>query len=206
MTTDRWTAFALAVAMVLCALMAQLLRPAPAPDLAVRLDELIPANFDGWQEDRSVVPVAPSPDVQAALEQIYDQILARTYVNDRGERMMLVVAYGGDQSDSLKAHRQEVCYAAQGFSIRSVKNESLHVAGMNLPLVRLLAVKGRRSEPVTYWFTMGDRIAISRTDRLLTQIRYGLSGRIPDGLLVRVSSLSRSRRAARAKSWSKFIK
>jgi EpsI family protein len=57
-------------------------------------------------------------------------------------------------------------------------------------VTRLLAVRGTRSEPVTYWFTMGDRVVLGRLERLMVQLRYGLSGRIPDGMLVRISSMS----------------
>ena len=38
---------------------------------------------------------------------------------------------------------------------------------------------------------MGDRVVLGRADRLVAQIGYGLAGTIPDGLLVRVSNLSR---------------
>jgi EpsI family protein len=51
-------------------------------------------------------------------------------------------------------------------------------------------VRGERSEPVTYWFTMGDRVVLGRLERLKVQLQNGLAGRIPDGMLVRVSSLS----------------
>jgi EpsI family protein len=103
---------------------------------------------------------------------------------------MLAIAYGGQQTDTLKAHRQEVCYAAQGFAIRAVSPGSLHVAGRNIPVTRVLAVKGARSEPLTYWFTMGDRVVLSRFERLMVQLKFGLAGEIPDGMLVRVSNLS----------------
>ena len=129
--------------------------------------------------------------MQQNLDKLYGQIVSRAYVNDHGERMMLVVAYGGDQSDSLKAHRQEVCYTAQGFTVRDVHEDRLNAAGASVPLVRMLAQKADRSEPVSYWFTMGDHVVIGRLDRLIAQIGYGLAGKIPDGLLVRVSSISR---------------
>jgi EpsI family protein len=177
-------------AMLGCAALAQMLRPKAVADRSFDLQALIPNQFENWRIDPSVVPIAPSPDVQANLDQLYDQIVSRTYVGDSGQRMMLVVAYGGDQSDSLKAHRQEVCYAAQGFAIRSVRDDVMQVDGAGVPLVRVHAVKGRRSEPVSYWFTMGDRVALGRAERLVTQIGYGLAGRIPDGLLMRVSNIS----------------
>jgi EpsI family protein len=190
MSTQRrnWIAGA---AMVACAIAASLWRPVAVADPAFKLDAVVPSAFGSWRVDASVVPIAPTPDVQQNLDKLYGQIVSRTYVNDRGERMMLVVAWGGDQSDSLKAHRQEVCYTAQGFTIRDLHSDVLKVQGASVPLVRMHAQKDSRSEPVSYWFTMGDHVVIGRLDRLIAQIGYGLAGKIPDGLLVRVSNVSR---------------
>jgi len=170
-----------------------------------RFETIIPQSFGDWQLDPTVVPVIPSPDVQANLDKIYDQIVSRTYVNGRGERMMLTVAYGGDQSDAFKAHRQEVCYAAQGFEIHGLEHVAMNLGRGSIPVTRMQAVRGYRSEPVTYWLTMGDRVVVGRLERLLTQIRYGLAGQIPDGLLVRVSSLSDDPQAA-FRSQDEFVK
>jgi len=112
--------------------------------------------------------------------------------------MMLTVAYGGDQSDALKAHRQEVCYSAQGFRVGGLEHGRLAAAGREIPVTRFVAVRGARSEPVTYWFTMGDRVVLGRLERLRVQLAAGFAGRIPDGMLVRVSSLSQDPRAAYA--------
>jgi EpsI family protein len=119
-------------------------------------------------------------------------------VNDAGERIMLMVAYGGDQSDALKAHRQEACYAAQGFGIRELEHGTLSAGGRTIPVTRMHALRGDRSEPVTYWFTMGDRVVLGRAERLEVQLRNGLAGRIPDGMLVRVSNLTGDAKAAYA--------
>jgi EpsI family protein len=150
----------------------------------------VPPAFGDWRIDPDVVQVTPAPDVQANLDRLYRQIVSRTYVNGQGERMMLTIAHGGDQSDALKAHRQEACYAAQGFEIRSLAHGELSTAGRTILVTRMHAVRGDRSEPVTYWFTMGDRVVLGRAERLRVQVENGLAGRIPDGLLVRVSSLS----------------
>jgi EpsI family protein len=117
-------------------------------------------------------------------------------VNAAGERMMLTVAYGGDQSDALKAHRQEVCYAAQGFEIRGLGTGRVEASGRSIPVTRFLGVRGERSEPVTYWFTMGDRVVLGRLDRLRAQLAAGFAGRVPDGMLVRISSISNDSPAA----------
>ena len=189
-------ALVLACAFVGAAIAAPMLRPLPADTSGVNLESMLPREFAGWRIDPASVPIAPAPDVQANLDRIYNQIVSRTYVNDAGDMMMLTVAYGGDQSDALKAHRQENCYTAQGFSIERLAHGPMSIAGRDIPVTRMLAVRGARSEPVTYWLTMGNRVVVGRLERLRVQLEAGLSGRMPDGMLVRVSSLSRDADAA----------
>jgi EpsI family protein len=123
------------------------------------------------------------------LDSIYNQTLARTYINAAGNRVMLSVAYGGDQSDATRAHLPEVCYPAQGFQISSNTGAHLALAGRSVAVRQLMTSRGARYEPVTYWLLVGDRITQSRTDQKLVQLRLGLMGLIPDGMLVRVSSI-----------------
>jgi hypothetical protein len=52
----------------------------------VNLETMLPARFGGWRIDPSVEMVAPSPDVQANLDRIYNQTVSRAYVNAAGER------------------------------------------------------------------------------------------------------------------------
>jgi EpsI family protein len=179
----------LALAIVSAAIAAPLLKPAPADISSVNLETMLPSSFAGWRIDPTVEPIAPAPDVQSKLDRIYNQTVSRAYVNDAGEQMMLTVAYGGDQSDALKAHRQEACYSAQGFEIRDLHRGTMSAAGRTIPVTRLHAIRGARSEPVTYWLTMGDRVVLGRFERLRVQLASGLSGRLPDGMLVRVSSI-----------------
>ncbi|MBI3043014.1 MAG: EpsI family protein [Betaproteobacteria bacterium] len=188
----EWKFLLLGAILILSAGAASALKPSRVEQGAARLDldAIILRSFGDWIVDPNIIPIPPAPDVQANLQRLYAQIVNRTYVNSRGERIMLTVAYGGDQSDALKAHRQEVCYAAQGFEIRDLAHGELRLRGKAVPVTRMLAVRGRRSEPVTYWFTMADRVVLGRLERLLVQLRFGLAGRIPDGMLVRVSSFS----------------
>jgi EpsI family protein len=53
---------------------------------------------------------------------------------------------------------------------------------------RLFTSKGSREEPLTYWFTVGDR-AVQGWNARLVELSYTLTGQIPDGLLFRVSSI-----------------
>lgn len=157
---------------------------------AFELERAIPKAFGDWKVDPFMIPIPPSPDQESAMNKIYDQILSRTYVNSRGERIMLSITYGSRQNQQMRAHRQEVCYSAQGFKITQLQRLPMTVAGATVPSARMVATQGQRVEPVTYWFTMGDSAVMSYMDREVTQLRYALQGKIPDGYLVRISSLS----------------
>lgn len=156
----------------------------------VDLETMIPMNFGDWRVDTSTAPVLPAPDVQVALDKIYNQVLARTYVNSRGDRVMLSIAYGGDQSDAMQVHMPEGCYEGQGFVIKDRSREILDTVFGPLPVTRLVAQKDQRNEPVTYWIIIGKEVARSRWEMKLNKFRYALKGKIPEGLLVRISSIT----------------
>lgn len=154
------------------------------------LELVVPKSFDDWRIDDSLPLILPAADVQAAISRIYNQTLARTYVNSQGQRVMLSIAYGGDQSDSFKLHRPEGCYAGQGFQILKKTTSQLSTAYGSIPVVNLIAQLDRRNEPVSYWMIIGDQIALSDLDIKKVKLQYALRGEIPDGMLVRVSSIS----------------
>ena len=58
------------------------------------------------------------PGQKALLDRLYEQQLSRTYENAQGYRIMLSIAYGGNQRDELELHKPEVCYVAQGFVLQ----------------------------------------------------------------------------------------
>ena len=155
----------------------------------VDLEALFPKSFGEWNVDDRMPVQLVSPDQAAMLNKIYNQTLSRTYINNAGDRVMLSVAYGGDQSDGTQAHRPEVCYPAQGFQVRSSSRASLSLADAHLPVKRLVAHLGGRVEPITYWVVVGDHVALSGTEQKLAQLSYSTRGVIPDGMLVRVSSI-----------------
>lgn len=154
------------------------------------LDSLIPDRIGQWQIDRSIIPLEVSPDVAKTLSTIYDRTLSRTYVNESGQRVMLSLAYGANQSRALQLHKPEVCYAAQGFKIRSVEKTEIEVAGASVPVMRMVAQQGARVEPITYWMRIGDAVSRGWYEQNLARFEYGLRGYIPDGLLFRISSIS----------------
>jgi EpsI family protein len=163
----------------------------------IELEKQIPEAFGEWRIDRSIRPVLPDPGLQAMLDSLYSQVLARTYINAKGERIMLSIAYGSDQGNEATAvHRPEFCYSAQGFKVRLLNKERITVGDTAVPVARVLAQLGPRNEPITYWVTLDETATLPGFGRKLQQIRFGLKGQIPDGMLVRVSSISNSEAAA----------
>ncbi len=155
----------------------------------VDLEAWFPREFGDWRVDDSLPVIIPAPDAQALLNKLYSQTLSRTYVDRQRRRVMLSVAYGGDQSDATRSHRPEVCYPAQGFRITHNRVGQLPIGDATLRVRRLMSHLASRHEPITYWIVVGERVAVSGTEQKLAQLRYGVRGLIPDGMLVRVSSI-----------------
>lgn len=194
-STRKIRAFpALTASLLLTIGLAALLKP--TAELAetrppVRIAELVPARFAGWQQDEHAVLALVAPEHQANLDRLYNQTLERVYVAADGRRVMLSIAYGSHQlGNALQAHRPEFCYTAQGFELVASADEQLVLADATLPVRRVIARQGRRVEPITYWMTVGDEPVVPGLRRKLAQLRHGLNGQIPDGALIRVSSLS----------------
>jgi EpsI family protein len=169
-------------------------RPAPkAHDAAPRyvLETMVPRQFGDWQELPQQRVQVVNPQTQQLLDKLYSQILTRVYVNSQGYRVMLSIAYGEDQrgGGDLQAHKPEVCYPAQGFKLLSNDAGELHTPYGDISTRRLSTVLGQRKEPVTYWFTVGDTAVKNKFEQRMVEMRLGLTGQLPDGLLFRVSSL-----------------
>lgn len=158
---------------------------------AVNLEKMIPAQFGEWQTDPVVLEQIISPERKELLARLYSQTLTRTYLDSHGTRIMLSIAYGGDQREELQVHRPEGCYTAQGFLVEKESLDTLSTKFGSLPIKRLFAVQGSRNEPITYWITVGDKaIVLKGMQQKLAELRYGLTGKVPDGMLVRISSIS----------------
>jgi EpsI family protein len=156
----------------------------------IDLANQIPKSFGDWQEDATLTPILPNPQVQAKLDVLYSATLARTYRNGAGQRVMLSIAYGSDQSSEATAvHRPEFCYSAQGFKVSNLGVSLANIGTRRINVQRLSGDLGQRHEAITYWITMDETATLPGFKRKYEQMRYGLKGQIPDGLLFRVSTL-----------------
>ena len=156
---------------------------------AISLEAIVPKGFGDWTELPEQNAQVVNPQTKELLDKLYSQLLSRTYVNKQGYRIMLSMAYGDDQRGGLQAHRPEVCYPAQGFKLGKVEDGVLATSYGKIDVRRLNTTYGARIEPVTYWLTVGDEVIRTPLDKRISQIRLGLTGQIPDGLLFRISSI-----------------
>lgn len=189
----------IAVLMIISSVASVALRPSKkAADIGppILLEAMIPEKFGEWREQPQSTTTVINPQTKELLDKLYSQVLTRIYVNNDGYQIMLSLAYGSDQRGSLQAHKPEVCYPAQGFTL--VSNETLPVqtAFGPIPAQRLFTTHGQRKEPVTYWFASGDTVVQGKLEKRLVDLRFGLTGQIPDGLIFRVSSIDPDQKRA----------
>jgi EpsI family protein len=184
----------LLVLMLGAALLAAAMRPTIvlADERApIALEAMVPAQFGGWREQPNAAMHIIDPELQATIDQIYTEVLTRNYVGPNGERVMLSIAYGRDQRDGLQLHLPEVCYPAQGFRLKDIHEAPLALPGGTITVRRMATQLAQRFEPVTYWTVVGDHVTTGGLSKKLVEMRYSLFGRIPDGMLVRISSIDR---------------
>jgi EpsI family protein len=159
------------------------------------LEKVIPKQFGIWRLAPNITPVTPAePEgyVQAdPYSRIYSQEVGRSYTDGHGNIVMLMVAYGPVQNFRLKAHRPEMCYTAAGFRVssKSAAEVSYRDGASPLKMARLIAERESRFEPISYWMRVGNDITTGVVDRQIIRLKYGLRGIIPDGALVRVSTI-----------------
>jgi EpsI family protein len=177
--------------MVLASGLAFALRPVPAVEMgSVDLNKQIPTEFGRWREVRTaLIPMDLSPrEGETNSEMPYDQTLMRTYVRDDGSAVMLALAYGRVLRQEVKIHRPELCYVSQGFAVTRKEASNVDLgAGATVTAYRLMTGNDNRKEPITYWIRIGDTISMNAWQTRTEILRDGLRGRIPDGILVRVS-------------------
>ena len=187
------TALVLVALMVGAAVAGSVVRPSikASADAGPRfvLDDAVPKSFGEWHELPRSSGLIVDPQTKQLIDKIYSQTLVRTYVNDAGYHIMLSLSYGEDQRGDLALHRPEICYPAQGFTVTTNDQSMIETPYGAISGRRLTTKMGARLEPVTYWVTVGNKTVQSKWENRLIQLRMGLSGRVPDGLLFRVSSI-----------------
>lgn len=162
-----------------------------------QLDKIVPLKIGDWTFDTTSGLVLPPPDQLARL--LYDQQVARSYTSPDQLPVMLLLAYGSSQSGMLQIHRPEICYPASGFKLTETEVTSVPLpAGKMLPSRSFTANSDTRVEQVLYWTRIGELVPTGWWGQRLAVVRSNLHGKIPDGLLVRLSTVSNDADQAQA--------
>jgi EpsI family protein len=150
---------------------------------------LVPHAFGEWREINFAQGQIVDPSLIETINRFYTQTVTRAYTGGDESLLMFSLAYGEVQNDEMRIHLPEVCYAAQGFDIKPLGERTVSVDRLSVPVNTAVATLGTRKEMVSYFVKVGDTLVGRGTRRKFAQMEYSLKGVIPDGLLVRVSSL-----------------
>jgi EpsI family protein len=193
------------IALLGAAVLAQVLAPRELmarTSASLNLETVIPKQFGTWTWVPSISPVTPEdPEAYVAdgnPNRVYSQEVGRGYTDGQGNIVMLMVAYGPVQNYRMKAHRPETCYTAAGFRVSTKSDAEISYRNDAAPLkvARVIAERESRFEPISYWMRVGNDIATGVLDRQWVRLKYGLRGIIPDGALVRVSTIGLPQKAS----------
>jgi EpsI family protein len=199
MKVNRIQVILASIAILGAALLAEVLTPhtlMARTSAAPSLESVIPLQFGTWKLVPEISPVRPT-DPEAYVQpdplstKVYSQEVGRAYTDGRGNIVMLLIAYGPVQNYRLKAHRPEICYTANGFRISGKTETTINYRDGAPPIktMRLIAERESRFEPISYWMRIGNDISNGVIDNQLSRLKYGLHGLIPDGALVRISTV-----------------
>lgn len=153
------------------------------------LEGMIPNQVGRFRFETSSGFVLPPSD--ALSDRLYDSLITRAYLSPRGEVAMFLIAYNNRQDGVLQIHRPEVCYPAGGFILSPVDPIDIPLpSGPALPAQIFSATGEQRNEVVTYWTRVGDKFPRQWRDQRIAVAQDNLRGFIPDGALVRLSTIA----------------
>lgn len=174
-------------------------QPAPvaSPVLKNALERLIPLQVGGWSYHDASGIVLPPPD--ALSDSLYSGLVTRSYVSPGRPPIMLLVAYSNVQDGMLQVHRPEVCYPAGGYRLSPTRVEEVPNGLGGAISANIFSADGvSRTEQVLYWTRVGAFFPTSWLDQRIAVVRANVAGSIPDGVLVRVSTLAPDMASAQA--------
>ena len=156
-----------------------------------KLDDIVPRTFGDWTSIDMNDEVAPREEGSLASK-LYGQTVGRLYTNAKtGVEVMMLLAWGDTQSNQLQVHRPEVCYTAFGYALLQNSPYNLVISReVSVPARRLRVGKGDRQQVIVYWTRLGEALPDSLSLQRVERWRNAVRGLLPDGVLVRFSTLA----------------
>lgn len=150
----------------------------------------VPQSFGSWEQVPASGVVLPPPDVMS--ERLYDNLVTRIYVSPDSPPMMLLLAYNNEQDGVLQVHRPEVCYPVGGFQLSEQRDVRIDAGDRSIPATMFTATGPSRTEQVMYFTRLGSHFPRSWIEQRTAVIDANVAGLIPDGMLYRVSTISKN--------------
>ncbi len=158
-----------------------------APVKTDTFDAMIPKTVGDWSFTSASGLVLPPQDTLS--DRLYDDLVTRVYEAPGQPRIMFLAAYNNAQDGVVQVHRPEICYPAGGY--RLTETQRIGIAsglGGSLPVRIFSANSVQRSEQVLYWTRVGSDFPQAWSDQRWSVVKSNLRGKVPDGMLVRVST------------------
>ena len=185
--------FIIAGGLATAALVPALVSPAPQGSALGRggsLAGLVPERIGPWIDQPASSIVIPKGEDS---DDTYEDVVTRYYVSDRQAPVMLLLAFGSAQAGNAQLHRPEVCYPAAGFDLRDSQRIQLPLAGQEVGARFVTASAPGRIEQILYWTRIGRDFPTSSLGQRWSILRHTLDGTLPDGMLVRISTIDPDR-------------
>jgi EpsI family protein len=112
---------------------------------------------------------------------------------------MLLIAFGGGQTGLLEIHRPEACYPAQGYTLSNRQELDLPLGRARVPAVSCSATSDVRTEQLLFWTRIGAAFPRSWAESQIATVASNLKGFLPDGVLVRISTISHDVQGSRVR-------
>jgi EpsI family protein len=106
---------------------------------------------------------------------------------------MLLIADSGAHDGVLQVHRPEVCYPAAGYELLANSFDPIDVGGgLTVPAHFISARSNSRHEQLIYWTRIGNAFPTRWWEQHVAVAQENLIGRVPDGVLVRISTAAQT--------------
>ncbi len=157
-----------------------------APDT---LNRIIPQQIGGYSF--ASVDGLITAQTDDLTQRLYDQVLTRMYVAPGQSPIGLLIAYGSAEDEGLQLHRPDECYPAQGFVLSNMHRTPIALAGHAISATALTAARADRTEQLLFWTRIAGIFPSESRDERRAIVAENLRGRLPDGVLVRLSMTAR---------------
>ncbi len=160
-----------------------------APTLPiVDLDRAVPTRIGAYRYASAEGVLLPPRDGLSA--RLYEGYVVRTYVAPGLAPVMLLIAYGRVQDYQLQLHRPESCYPAFGYTLGPSREVELSLPDRTIGGIAVTATRQGVSEQLLYWTRIGDSYPTGFWSERMVILRDAVLRGIPDGVLVRLSTVS----------------